>query len=369
MRVTLVTETYFPQVNGVSRTLGQLVRVLTESGDAVQLIHPHYGDAPTAANVHTVRSFVMPFYKELYLPRPPFTRIHRAIDNFEPDILHIATEATLGLSVHRHARRRGLAVVSSFHTNFDQYSGHYRVGWAQRRFGATCAGFITARTRPTSRRQRPRAISKRAAFAVSSCGSAESTARYSARDGPVAARASRARVVARRPCDFLREPDRAEKNVDYLAAALALVAAERPHVRVLLVGDGPSRRALEERIGSFARFAGYRQGEDLADHYAASDIFVFASLTETFGNVVLEAMASGLPVVALRAGGVGETVQPEATGILIDPAEPPASMASALIRLIDRPNERGRCPLRPEATPKAKAGTRSCGDCGSVMSR
>ena len=102
------------------------------------------------------------------------------------------------------------------------------------------------------------------------------------------------------------------------------------------------RAALEGRIGSFARFVGYRKGEDLADHYAASDLFAFASLTETFGNVVLEAMASGLPVVALRAGGVGETVQSGTTGFLIEPSEPPERMADAIMSLIDRPDDRRR---------------------------
>src|SRR5262249_38917740 len=118
-----------------------------------------------------------------------------------------------------------------------------------------------------------------------------------------------------------------EKNVDYLADALAIVAARRPEVGILFVGDGPSRAGLEHRLGPVARFVGYRQGEDLADHYAASDIFAFASLTETFGNVVLEAMASGLPVVALRAGGVGETIQSGTTGILVEPSEPPEQLA------------------------------------------
>ena len=105
--------------------------------------------------------------------------------------------------------------------------------------------------------------------------------------------------------------------------------------------------------GPFARFVGYRKGEDLADHYAAADLFAFASRTETFGNVVLEAMASGLPVVGLRAGGVAETVQSGTTGFLVDPAGPPSHMADALLSLIDQPDAaapdgRGRASLCTE---------------------
>ena len=144
-----------------------------------------------------------------------------------------------------------------------------------------------------------------------------------------------------------------EKNVDYLAEALAIVAARRPDVRILLVGDGPSRAALERRLGPCARFAGYRAGEDLADHYAAADIFAFSSLTETFGNVVLEAMASGLPVVALRAGGVGETVRSGETGLLVEPSEPADRLAEPCSRWSNDPDERradgrGRAKVCPE---------------------
>src|SRR5262249_17497252 len=85
-------------------------------------------------------------------------------------------------------------------------------------------------------------------------------------------------------------------------------------------------------------------GEDVADHYAAADIFAFSSLTETFGNVVLEAKASGLPVVALRAGGVGETVRAGETGLLVEPTEPPSRLAEALLSLVERPDERRRRP-------------------------
>ncbi len=294
MRITIVTETYFPQLNGVSRTLGELVRFLTENGDQVQLIYPNYGETAVGEQVHTVRSIAVPFYKELHLPLPPFGSAHRAIDRFRPHIVHIATEATLGWSILRFALRRRLAVVSSFHTNFDQYSGHYQVGWARGLIWRYLRWFHNQ----TRRDLRPvgNHDSCAATAWVSSgryCGNGEWTA----------------------PCFGLTEPavwtcDSAlgwspedvvityvsriapEKNVEYLAEALAIVSARRPEVRILFVGDGPTRPILEKRLGPAARFAGYRKGENLADHYAASDIFAFSSLSETFGNVVLEAMAT-----------------------------------------------------------------------------
>jgi glycosyltransferase involved in cell wall biosynthesis len=343
MRVTLVTETYFPQVNGVSRTLGELVRFLTESGDEVQLIHPDYGQPVHRGNVHTVRSFALPFYKELYLPRPPFRAVHRAIDLFEPDIIHIATEATLGLSVLRRARRDRRVVVSSFHTNFDQYSRHYRVGWARVAIWRYLRWFHN-NTKETY------VPSETTIGQLEPLGFERLMLWKRGVEGSLFRPGRPGRSAIRRALEWGADDTvityvsriAAEKNVDYLAQALAIVAARRPEVRVLLVGDGPARPVLEQRIGAFAHFAGYRQGEDLADHYAASDIFAFSSLTETFGNVVLEAMASGLPVVAVRAGGVGETIQSGTTGFLVEPTHPPDRLAEALIQLIEHPDQRKR---------------------------
>ena len=126
-----------------------------------------------------------------------------------------------------------------------------------------------------------------------------------------------------------------EKNVTFLADSLARVAAERPDTRFLFVGDGPARDEVERQMGPQARFVGYRSGEDLADHYAAADLFAFSSLTETFGNVVLEALASGLPVVALCAGGIGDIVQPGVTGVLCEPDATPEQFARAVTTLVD----------------------------------
>ena len=135
----------------------------------------------------------------------------------------------------------------------------------------------------------------------------------------------------------------AEKNVGYLADALD--GRGRGPARTSGSSSSATARPVPDdrgRLGPLARFVGYRAGEDLADHYAAADLFAFASLTETFGNVILEAMASGLPVVAVRAGGVGETVQPGVTGPLIEPDDPPARFAEALIRLVDDADGRRR---------------------------
>jgi glycosyltransferase involved in cell wall biosynthesis len=341
MRVTLVTETYFPQVNGVSRTLSELVRFLRENGDDVQLIYPDYGSAVDGDNVELVRSIVLPFYKELHLPFPPFGRVHRAIDSFRPDVIHIATEATLGWSVLCRALRRRLAVVSSFHTNFDQYSLHYGVGWARAAIWRYLRWFhnSTMETYVPSEKTIADLDSRGFQRSVLWRRGVDSSLFRPSRPGRFDVR----RALGWSPGDVVISyvsRIAPEKNVDYLADALAIVAARRPDVRILMVGDGPSRPALEQRIGSIAHFAGYLQGEKLSDYYAAADIFAFSSLTETFGNVVLEAMASGLPVVAVKAGGVGETVQSGRTGIAVEPSQPPAAFASALLGLVDRPQQR-----------------------------
>jgi glycosyltransferase involved in cell wall biosynthesis len=338
MRVTIVTETYHPQVNGVSRTLGHLVRHLSEAGDSVQLIHPRYrrGPAAEAEEVHLVRAWRPRFYEELHLALPPFGGVHRALDAFGPDVVHIATEALLGLSVLRHALRREIPVVSSFHTNFDQYSEHYRLGWTRGLIWRYLRWFHN-RTRETY------APSPTTIGGLEARGFERLVLWPRGVDGRLyrPGRPGRARVrevLGFEPGDVvIGHVGRIapEKNMGYLAEALERVAASRQSARFLFVGDGPARPELERRMGAPARFVGYRSGDDLADHYASADLFVFTSLTETFGNVVLEAMASGLPVVALRAGGVADTVLDGSTGLLVDPSAPPDRFAEALTSLVD----------------------------------
>jgi len=343
MRVSLVTETFAPQINGVSRALEELRRHLAERGDAVQLIHPDYGAPAGNPFDQPARAVNPPFYKDLYLPIPPFRRVHEAIDAFRPDLIHIATSALLGLSALRHARRRATPVVSSFHTNFDQYAACYGIGWT--------AGAIQRYLRWFHNQTRATYVPSLAALDRLNRLGFKRLALWPRGVDSALFRPDRpSRLSIRRALGWSPD-DRVivhvgrlarEKNIGFLASSLGIVAKRRPGVRLLIVGDGPSRPEMEARLGSAARFVGFRVGEELADHYAAGDLFALASRTETFGNVALEAMASGTPVVALRAGGVVDIVEDGVTGSLVDPDSPPRTFADVLIRLVDDAEARRR---------------------------
>ena len=341
MRITIVTETYAPQVNGVSMTLGQLVRALEAAGDVVQLIHPDYGLPPDRPEVALVTAIRMPFYREIRLPLPFNPQVRRAIERFEPDLVHIATEATLGLSALRAANRRRIPTVSSFHTNFDAYSAHYRVGWSRGLIWRYLRWFHN-RTLETY---------------VPSNSTRDALQRRGFRNLTLWPRGVDAGVF--RPDRPRREairhalgigPDEvavayvgrlaAEKNIDYLAEALEIARGRSDRIVPLIVGDGPERPMLEGRLGEAARFVGFRSGMDLADHYAAADLFAFASRTETFGNVVLEAMATALPVIVLAEGGPADLVESGINGLAIDPEAPPEAFAEAIVGLANDPARR-----------------------------
>ena len=234
MRLTLITETYAPQVNGVSRTLGQLVRHMVEAGD----VRP--GRPPRLRRAASTRPSTSPSGR----CRCPGTRTSgspcrrsarpvRRIDAFRPDLVHIATEATLGLDMLRHARRRGFPVVSSFHTNWDHYSDHYRIGFARgtiwrylRWFHArTIETYVPSR--PTIADLEARGLPRPRALAPGRRRPPLPPRPPGPRRRPRVARASRPGDVVIGHVSRLAP----EKNVGYLADALAIVGAD--------AADGP----------------------------------------------------------------------------------------------------------------------------------
>lgn len=346
MKIALVTETFPPQINGVSLTLRRLADYLVSQGHEVLVVHPRYAAEDGSGWCQNFRhgytqvempAWPLPFYREVLLPRPPMGLYKKALDAFKPDLVHIATEAGLGLSALRFCRKRGWPVVSSFHTNFDAYARHYRMTWLVpavisylRWFhNRTAATFVPSQS-IINRLQLlgferlklwPRGV-ETGHFRPDRPGAGALRSQFGIPENAV--------VVGH--CGRLAP----EKNTGYLVDVFSEMLKKSLQTHLLIVGDGPSRKAFEARLRQCSRasgrvhFTGYLTGEQLADAYSAMDLFAFSSRTETFGNVLLEAMASGLPVVALAEGGPNDVVQDGVTGRLLPPEAAPTEMAAIL---------------------------------------
>lgn len=320
MRLTLVSETYFPQVNGVSRTLDRLVRFCRSQGDEVQLLVPRYHEPPElpeGVSMDSWPSLPLPFYREVVLPLATPGGVRRKIEQFRPDLVHIATEGPFGRAALKACERLQLPIVSSYHTHFPQYLQLYGASFLTPLAWRYLRGFHN-RTRmtycPTD--STSRLLKEHGFAAVDVWGRGVDSERFN--PGKRSLEVRRALGIGDDEI-VLTYAGRlaAEKNLDILMQTWQRLTLD--NCRLLLIGDGPLRRRLEELSDKRVVFAGYRHGEELATLYASSELFVFPSLSETFGNVVLEAMASGLPVIAFDVAGPGDIVRHGESGSLVEP--------------------------------------------------
>lgn len=345
LHVAIVTETYPPEVNGVAMTLGHMVRGLLARGHRVSLTRPrqHADDvAESAARPTTtlVHGLPIPGYAGLRFGLPAARLLRRRWRAERPDVVQVVTEGPLGASAIAVARELNIPVVSEFHTNFHAYSRHYRLGWLE--------SLVAAHLR--------RLHNRSALTLVPSHQLGIDLLRRGYRQVRVVARGVDMQLFdpARRS-DALRASWGAaaddlvvahvgrlapEKNLPLLHTAFAEIRRHVPGARLLLVGDGPSRRQLE-KDHPHSIFAGMRHGEDLAAHYASADLFLFPSMTETYGNVTLEALASGLPLVAYRMAAAAELIRHGHNGMLADPGAGDQFVRAAL-DLVTRPAARAR---------------------------
>lgn len=340
MRIALVTETWPPEVNGVALTVQALANGLAALGHSVEMVRPRRPDDGErdrhGFDQILARGATLPRYPGLRFGLPARRRLYRHWLHARPDAVYVATEGPLGLSALGATRRLGIPACTGFHTRFDDFARHYGLGFLTpmvftylRRFhnraSATLvptrelAGFLEHNGFHNVRLLR-RAVDttlfhpqRRDAHLRAEWGVGE--------DAPVVVHVGR---IA------------AEKNLDLLIDAFAAIRARQPHARLVIVGDGPARERLQATHPQIV-FAGLRHGEDLARHYASADLFLFPSLTETFGNVTLEAMASGLPVVAFDYGAAREHMADPDCGTRVPFGDADAFVAAAVMLADDAP--------------------------------
>ncbi|CAA6678149.1 MULTISPECIES: glycosyltransferase family 1 protein [unclassified Lentimonas] len=303
MKIALVTETYPPEVNGVAMTLHRLVAGILSVGHTMQLVRPQQAPQVEPTDLEwqleelLVSSVPLPGYDGLRIGMPAMGRMKRLWKRSRPDVVHIATEGPLGAAALWVARRMRIPVVSSFHTNFHSYGAHYGVGLLQGVGFAYLRAFhnYTAATfAPT------RAICEELAAQgirhtrVMSRGVDCDLYQPSAR-----CEALRASWLGNMTAPVVLYVGRIaqEKNMALAIRGFYEIQCKQPNACFVLVGDGPMRAELEAAHPEFI-FTGFQRGADLAKCYASADVFLFPSVTETFGNVLTEAMASGLACVA-----------------------------------------------------------------------
>jgi len=298
LHVAMVTETYPPEVNGVARTIGLVAEGLRARGHRVQLVRPRQnGHDHAGAGELLARGLSIPRYPQLRMGLPAGSALARGWSLDRPDVVHIATEGPLGWSALAAARKLEIPVATDFHTNFQTYSRHYGFAWLARPVMAYLRAFHNragCTMVPTAEMAEQLAAAGYRGLRVVGRGvdpavfspqrrSRELRARWGADDAtPVALCVSRFAP---------------EKNLPLVIRAFEEMRRVQPATRLVLVGDGPMTEALRRRnIGCV--IAGRLVNGELSAHYASGDVFLFPSTSETFGNVTLEAMASGLGIVA-----------------------------------------------------------------------
>lgn len=314
-RVLLATDAWRPQVNGVVRCWESVVAELAGMGHEVHVLHPGL-----------FRTVAAPRYPEIRLAILPGRRLRREADALRPDVVHIATEGPIGLACRAWCRRRGLPFTTSYHTQFPMYLERYfripaSLTWRGVRWFHGPAEAVLVPTEQV-----------RGQLAQHGLPQAKTWSRGFDRTvfhpGPWADP-----EIARDPFAAFERPVMLcagrvapEKNIE------AFLELDVPGTKVV-VGDGPARRGLERRHPK-VRFLGYRFGEALGRHYAAADVLVFPSLTDTYGVVMLEANACGTPVAAFPVTGPIDVVVPGRNGWLDE------RLAVAVAKALEVPRER-----------------------------
>lgn len=335
MRIAYFSETFLPQVDGIAFTLAHLFNFLEKKGGYETIMFAPKGTLDSYASTKIIHqsSVKMAFYAERRVASP-LARVEKKVLAFKPDLIHLVAPTSLGVAGLRVARKHSIPVVASYHTDLSGFARHWKMGalsepifsWYRRIHNRSDINLVPSEF--TLRQLKAKGFKR---LAVWPGGVDLDRFHPAKRSGKWRKRLTEGHSDETLLL-FVSRLSR-EKRADLL---LPLIK-ETPGLRLAIIGGGPDQKRLEKVFeGTPTYFAGFLHGEDLAQAYASGDIFVFTGAEETFGNVVVEAMASGLPVVAPGSGGVVDLVKPGENGYLYPP-EDSARLSRAVKKLIKEP--------------------------------
>jgi glycosyltransferase involved in cell wall biosynthesis len=320
VKIAIFSDTFFPDMNGVARTLKRFCDYLDTINISYKIFAPDsFENDDSSHQIHRFKSLSFFLYPECRLAFPNILRMKMELQSFSPDIIHVATPFNIGLCGLYFAKQWKIPLVGSYHTNFDQYLKYYDLQLLSKPilkymywFHKPCLKLFVPSLETFNQLKNngfehleiwPRGVDCKLFHPYH---------------------------------DQIAVRNRFELSKKYLLTYVGRLAPEKDvhtllevsrhlpkefsnSIDWLIIGDGPLREELERKAPDNMNFTGYLQGKRLAEVYSASDLFIFPSATETFGNVVLEALASGTPVIGANAGGVKNIIQPGVTGELCSP--------------------------------------------------
>jgi len=320
MRIAIFTDTFYPDINGVARTLKRLTNFLENQNITFKLFAPASPSEELASrHIHRSKSLSFFMYPECRLAFPNLSQMKSELQNFSPDLIHVATPFNIGLCGVYFSKKLNIPLVGSYHTNFDYYLQCYNLPFLSKLhwnymqwFYQTCKKIFVPSPATfqllkqhgfTNLELWPRGVDCQMFHPYYDKKSVKS--RYIRQDSYLLTYVGRLAP---------------EKDLStLLAVAKSLPSDINQKIHWLIIGDGPLREELEDQSPENITFTGYLDGERLAEVYAASDLYVFPSASETFGNVVLESLASGTPVIGAKSGGVQNIIRPGVSGLLCSP--------------------------------------------------
>jgi glycosyltransferase involved in cell wall biosynthesis len=320
LKIAVFSDVYLPQINGLAFSLQKMQDYMNKNNIEYSFFVPQNTGITKAHNITPVQSMKFILYPECRVTLPIYARIAKKLALFQPDIIHIMTPLSLGIMGLKYARDHQIPMTACFANDFAQYLSYYHLQalepavWKYLTWFHSHANMNFAHSQYSAERLQRKAINK-----ITIWGNGVEVDEFS----PQLFDSQLRNTYVNEDEALLLYVGRlaAEKELEVIMAAAQVLDAKQVKYKLICVGDGPLRDSLVARNLPHVEFVGYKVGEELRQLYAAADIFVFASRIETYGNVILEAMASGLPVVAVDAGGVRENLRHGYNGISCAPGD------------------------------------------------